>query len=606
MSTVPFSIVIPTCQRHDTLKYAIKSVLNQTFQDFELVIMDNFSTPETAEVVFSFGDDRIKYYRASERLSATDNWELGLSYAKGEYICLIGDDDGLMPDGLAIGKQLAEYYQTSIIAWDAPYYRWGNVITPWLRNILDISLYQASPQIYNSHQYLSQVYDGTIKIDCPYGPRLYHGLVHRDIINKVKYVNDGKYFLTHCMVADIYASIVNSYFSDSYIFSYRPLSIKGFSEHSTGMSVLYPTYNSKASDEFKKDTAIEMIHPRLIPSKNVFISTASDFLYAKDAFFPDDPEMQFNIRGLIDQMLSWDGTDPNRYEDVIHLARKYGIAESEIKLPEPVTELSMPERIYHGPIRDSNGTVVSLRINCQLAGASNVAEVAKLAWGILEGETIIDLNPPEPLQQELDKQELSMAKINQFLERENLTSYLQGARTQVATHWFSTDLVSLARDYAGEAGQAHTALLITGIKDHPFTEEEQNFLEDVTTCVLNRGFNDPSFIRYFLVLILYYYPHQFPQGWYEGVSIPEWFMDEFLKFLLVNPAQFTDHYDAENYYEYVLGLITYLHGKITTNRGSIIWHNIRKFIRENSNFYLLNGSGRDLSQFQQKLQEIYS
>jgi glycosyltransferase involved in cell wall biosynthesis len=64
--------------------------------------MDNFSTPETAEVVASFNDPRIKYYRATERLSMSDNWELGLSYATGEYIFVLGDDDALMPDGLEI------------------------------------------------------------------------------------------------------------------------------------------------------------------------------------------------------------------------------------------------------------------------------------------------------------------------------------------------------------------------------------------------------------------------------------------------------------------------------------------------------------------------
>ena len=157
MSTVPFSIVIPTRQRHDTLKYAIESVLNQTFQDFELIIMDNFSTPETAEVVFSFSDDRIKYYRAPQRFCMMENWELGLSYTTGEYIGFIGDDDALMPDGLAIGQQLIAHYRTQAITWQAPRYHWGSVIAPWLRNLLSISLNQANPQICNSRQFLIQL-----------------------------------------------------------------------------------------------------------------------------------------------------------------------------------------------------------------------------------------------------------------------------------------------------------------------------------------------------------------------------------------------------------------------------------------------------------------
>ena len=66
MSQVLFSIIIPTRQRHDTLKYSIQSVITQTYKEFELIVMDKFSTPETAEVVASFNDPRIKYYRATE------------------------------------------------------------------------------------------------------------------------------------------------------------------------------------------------------------------------------------------------------------------------------------------------------------------------------------------------------------------------------------------------------------------------------------------------------------------------------------------------------------------------------------------------------------
>ena len=525
-----------------------------------------------------------------------------------------------MPDGLAVGQQLIEYYQTQAIAWDAPHYHWDNVITPWLRNILAISLNQASSQICNSRQYLNRVY-GAVN-DYMYGPRVYHGLVHKDTINKIKYVNNGKYFLSLCLAPDVYSAIVNSYFSDSYIFSYRPLSISGASGHSTGMSGFFPSYNSKSFDEFlkeqKKNIATELIHHRLIPSQNIFVCMASDLLYIKDTFFPDDLEIQLNIRALIQQMISPDSSDPitcNTQEDVIKLARKYGIAESEINLPEPVTELFMPERAYHGPTRNENNSVVGLRINCQLAGVSNVAQAAKLTWGILEGETIVNFAPSEPLKQELISQDLSIPTINQFLgaifqysdiftDSENLIDYLRRARKQVATNWFSADLELLFRDYTGDTGKAHTALLATGIKDQTLTEKEQYFLEDVATCVVNRGFKHPSFMRYLLILMLYYYPHQFPQGWYEEVSIPDWFIDEFLWFLLVNPEQFNDQCDADNYYNYALGLMTYLHRKITINRNVLTWQNISKFIRENANFYLLNDSGRDLSQFRQQFQEI--
>jgi len=56
-----FSIIIPTYNRSEKLKNTITSVLNQTFEDFELLIMDDGSTDDTEDIVNSFNDSRIIY-----------------------------------------------------------------------------------------------------------------------------------------------------------------------------------------------------------------------------------------------------------------------------------------------------------------------------------------------------------------------------------------------------------------------------------------------------------------------------------------------------------------------------------------------------------------
>ena len=84
----------PTRQRHDTLKYAMETVLAQEFDDFELVVMDNFGNPETAKVVDSFGSAKVVYRRSDEVLAMSDNRERGLAACAGEYVTVIGDDDG--------------------------------------------------------------------------------------------------------------------------------------------------------------------------------------------------------------------------------------------------------------------------------------------------------------------------------------------------------------------------------------------------------------------------------------------------------------------------------------------------------------------------------
>lgn len=89
-----FSIVIPTYNRASFLPVAIESLLNQTFPDWELIIIDDGSTDKTCEVVQRFQDSdcRIRYYyQSNQERSAARNH--GIRQAKGSYICFLDSDD---------------------------------------------------------------------------------------------------------------------------------------------------------------------------------------------------------------------------------------------------------------------------------------------------------------------------------------------------------------------------------------------------------------------------------------------------------------------------------------------------------------------------------
>ena len=96
-----FSIVIPTRNRADTLKYTIKTILNQDFQDYEIIICNNNSVDDTKEVVKCFTDKRIKYLESSIDLSMTDNWELAYTKVTGLYVTYIADNEGFIDGALA-------------------------------------------------------------------------------------------------------------------------------------------------------------------------------------------------------------------------------------------------------------------------------------------------------------------------------------------------------------------------------------------------------------------------------------------------------------------------------------------------------------------------
>ena len=87
------TVGIPTYNQSEYLRQAIRSVLNQTFQDFEIVVVDDCSTDDTAAVVEQFADDRIRYYRTPKTLRPPRSWNECLRLAKGELFSILPHDD---------------------------------------------------------------------------------------------------------------------------------------------------------------------------------------------------------------------------------------------------------------------------------------------------------------------------------------------------------------------------------------------------------------------------------------------------------------------------------------------------------------------------------
>jgi len=63
MRVMKVSVMVLTFNRSKLLKETIDSILNQTFKDFEIIVVDNYSTDNTEEVVKSYNDNRIKYFK---------------------------------------------------------------------------------------------------------------------------------------------------------------------------------------------------------------------------------------------------------------------------------------------------------------------------------------------------------------------------------------------------------------------------------------------------------------------------------------------------------------------------------------------------------------
>jgi len=100
MKKLKFSICMPTYNGSQWIKETIKSILSQSFQDFEIIVSDDCSKDDTVEVIKKLKDKRIKIHQNKVNLGYGKNLQVLRKLAKGDILFLMGQDDILLKDAL--------------------------------------------------------------------------------------------------------------------------------------------------------------------------------------------------------------------------------------------------------------------------------------------------------------------------------------------------------------------------------------------------------------------------------------------------------------------------------------------------------------------------
>ena len=128
-----FSVVIPTHNRLELLRDALSSISGQSGQNWECVIFDNASEAPVAEYVSSLDDCRIRYERSDEFLPVTASWNRAIDLARGDYVTLIGDDDGLAPNYFEKLADLVATFDHPNVVYSSVYQFLRPAVAPWER-----------------------------------------------------------------------------------------------------------------------------------------------------------------------------------------------------------------------------------------------------------------------------------------------------------------------------------------------------------------------------------------------------------------------------------------------------------------------------------------
>ena len=105
MSNIFFSIIIPTYNEANFLKKALDSILKQSFKNYEIIVIDNYSKDNTAKIISNFKNKKIKYFKKKNFGVIAKSRNLGIKKAKGKWIALLDSDDSWFPQRLEIIKK---------------------------------------------------------------------------------------------------------------------------------------------------------------------------------------------------------------------------------------------------------------------------------------------------------------------------------------------------------------------------------------------------------------------------------------------------------------------------------------------------------------------
>lgn len=102
------SVCVPTYNRAQLLSQFLPTILNQHFEDIEVLVSDNCSTDKTADVVRSCSDPRVSYHCNTQNLGPFPNMNVLLDLARGEYIAIVHDDDVYDPSFLGLESAILD------------------------------------------------------------------------------------------------------------------------------------------------------------------------------------------------------------------------------------------------------------------------------------------------------------------------------------------------------------------------------------------------------------------------------------------------------------------------------------------------------------------
>ena len=377
MTTPRFSILIPTRNRRGTLMFALETALAQTHDAFEVVVMDNHCSDGTTEYLEGLTHPRLRHVRSDGPLSMSSNWELGLSHCRGEYVTVIGDDDGLMPDAVAFGEAAVRQSGAEVVTWTPHTYWWPDTIVEAQRNMLYVQLAGGNDgSIESSGATLEHYYAFRVFFDAL--PMIYNSWVSRRVIDRV-IAQVGRYFCTEA--PDLFSGIANCAVTPSFLRIGRPLGIRGTSGKSNGTAYFVRSKGGALREQVLSEAGLtldDIVHADLTATPIIELFVASINALSRDLLFPGHPRYVVDLEAAIRMAVAGLARDPDSYDeniaDIRALCVKRGIDVSKFPMPP---KQSAPPAASRGPTFTQR-QITGVAVDGTMAGLATIADAVRL------------------------------------------------------------------------------------------------------------------------------------------------------------------------------------------------------------------------------------
>lgn len=183
------SIVMPSWNTAKFIRESIDSVRNQTYTNWELLIVDDCSTDDTDEIVTSYMDERIRYFKNEKNSGAALTRNRALREARGEWIAFLDSDDLWAPEKLE--RQIQFMEENNYVFSYHEYIKIDEESRP-------LNIYVSGPKVVTKHKMYNYGYPGCLTF--MYSARVM-GLIQ---IKDIKKNNDYAILLKLCKKADCY------------------------------------------------------------------------------------------------------------------------------------------------------------------------------------------------------------------------------------------------------------------------------------------------------------------------------------------------------------------------------------------------------------------